>query len=49
MFSAPRLDAPAAAVRESRLQQVGHSKAIARIVVERIRGGAMPAEPIVIS
>lgn len=49
MFSKPRHDAPVKSVRESRVQLVSHSKAIARIVAERIRAGAMSAERIVIS
>jgi hypothetical protein len=49
MFSKPRHDAPVSSVRESREQLVSHSKAIARIVAERIRAGAMTAERIVIS
>ena len=49
MFTPPRHDATTAAVRECRLQLVGHSKAIARLVAERIRGGAVTAERIVIS
>lgn len=49
MFTPPRREAPVQAVRESRLQLVGHSKAIARLVAERIRAGAKAAERIVIS
>jgi hypothetical protein len=49
MFSTPRHDAPVASVRESRQQVVSHSKALARLVTERIRAGAMSAERIVIS
>ena len=49
MFTPPRPGAPLAAVRESRKQLVGHSKAIARLVVERVRAGARTAERIVIS
>jgi hypothetical protein len=49
MYSKPRHDAPVKNVRESRVQLVTHSKAIARIVSDRIRAGAMTAERIVIS
>ena len=49
MFSSPKLEAPVASVRECRIQLVSHSKAIARLVTERIQGGATTAERIVIS
>jgi hypothetical protein len=49
MFSTPRDDAPVESVRQSRQELVSHSKAIARIVAERIRSGAASAERIAIS
>jgi len=49
MYASPRRDAPPASVRESRMQLVSQSKAIARLVAERIRAGAGAAERIVIS
>ncbi|HEX4332684.1 MAG TPA: hypothetical protein VH040_11120 [Usitatibacter sp.] len=49
MFAAPRCDASTQDARESRQQLVCNSKAIARIVAERIRAGAAMPGPIVIA
>ena len=49
MFTPPRHGASLAAVRDCRVQLVGQSKAIARLVIERVRAGARTAERIVIS
>lgn len=48
MFASPRLQASVSDVRESRIQLVAHSKAIARMVIERIRAGATRSDRIVI-
>jgi len=49
MFSVPRLEASTKDARESRQALVCNSKAIARIVAERIRAGAPMPGPIVIA
>ena len=48
MFVSPRSEASDADVRQSRIQLVAHSKAIARMVIERIRAGATKSDRIVI-